>query len=496
MEWIVSLTPEVTADPLEVLGAPPEGASIIELRLDLFPGLDPRAAVAAAKLPVLATLRSTHEGGRGPDDTAQRLQHLEKARDSGAALIDLEFARDLDLAAKLGLSPEQVILSWHDTGGTPANLADTAERMLASSARWVKIVPTATSLRDLIATLELHSRNNGRRRHHRRLITFAMGACGIASRYLAPLLGPPLGYVAWSDEAPAAPGQLTVRRTTAVIGHLEGPPQRLYGVVGADVSSSLSPQLHGAAARELALPYLMLPISVPDPSELAEIFRPEGETCFDRIGLAARGWAVTSPYKRNAAAGATLQAPRVRRAGAANTLILRPGQLVAENTDADGIVGSLTSMGIDPAGRTAVVQGTGGAARGAAVGLHLAGAEVAIRGRSDERAAELARELGVGWIAAGTLVADAAILVNATPLGREPTDSTPFSGDEVASSLAVVDMVYGDRETELVRLARQLEVPVADGRDVLLHQGIAQFAAFAQTVPPRDAMREAIRPED
>jgi shikimate dehydrogenase len=368
--------------------------------------------------------------------------------------------------------------------------------MLGSSARWVKIVPTASSLHDLIVTLGLHRRFNGRHRRHRRLITFAMGSCGLASRYLAPILGPPLGFAAWSEGAAAAPGQLTISRTDAVIGHLLGPPKRLYGVVGADVSSSLSPPLHAAAARALGLPYLMVPISVPDPRELSDIFRPEGETCFDQIGLPARGWAVTTPYKQEAAAAADLQAPRVRRAGAANTLILRPGQLVAENTDADGVVGSLTSLGVDPAGRTAVVCGAGGAARGAAVGLHLAGAEVFLRGRSDEKTAELAAELGVGWTAAGAVVAGEAILVNATPLGREASDSRPFVDEEVASSGAVVDMVYGDQETDLVRRARQLDIPVADGRDVLLHQGIAQFAAFAQTVPPRDAMREAIQPGD
>ena len=39
MDWIVSLTPEVADDPLAALASPPEGASVIELRLDLFPYL-------------------------------------------------------------------------------------------------------------------------------------------------------------------------------------------------------------------------------------------------------------------------------------------------------------------------------------------------------------------------------------------------------------------------------------------------------------------------
>ena len=492
MDWVVSLTPEVSEDPLKAIARPPEGASIVELRADLFPGIDLRAAVRACPLPVLVTLRSSAEGGRGPTDSSERRAVLEAAREAGAALIDLEHERDGHLMRAMGFSPEQVVLSWHSVDGTPTDLVEIAERMLETSARWVKVVPTATSVADLVSVLGLHGRFNDRARQRRRLLTFAMGVPGLASRYLAPLLGPPFSFAAWSEGAEAAPGQLTIVQTEGVISHLNGPPQRLYGIVGSDVSRSLSPPLHAAAYRALGLPYLMLPVSVPDDAELEELFVPQGDTCFDRIGLKAHGWAVTTPYKEQAAAAADLAAPRVRRAGAANTLILGVGKVVAENTDADGIVGSLVSLGIDPVGHRAVVQGTGGAARGAAVGLHLAGADVVVRGRSDERSKDTAERIGVEWCAADAFPADAAILVNATPLGHDPDGACPFSDEEISGAAAVVDMVYADHTTALVARAREAGLVAADGREVLLHQGIAQFAAFMQTVPPKEAMRAAL----
>ena len=217
--------------------------------MDLFPGLDVRAAVAACPLPLLATLRSTTEGGRGPDDASQRRESLRAARDGGAALLDLEHDRDSDLIRTLGLGPEQVVLSWHSPDGTPEDLGRIAGSMLESPARWVKVIPSSTNVADLAAVLGLHRRYNGLPRHKRRLLTFGMGTAGLASRYLAPLLGPPFGYAAWDGSAPAAPGQLSIAQTEAVIGHLDGPPQRLYGVVGADVSRSLSPALHGAGYK-------------------------------------------------------------------------------------------------------------------------------------------------------------------------------------------------------------------------------------------------------
>jgi shikimate 5-dehydrogenase len=408
-------------------------------------------------------------------------------------LLDLEFARDADLGNQLGLVPEQTVMSWHDPSGTPEGIEEMAHRMLQAPARWLKVVPTATSLADLVKVLELHQTFNAGRSHERRLLTFAMGTVGLASRYLAPLLGPPVAFAAWSDCAPAAPGQLSITRTEAVSGHLSGAPQRLYGVVGADVSGSLSPALHGAGYRALALPYLLLPISVPDAGEVADLFGPRGTGPFDAIGLEFFGWAVTTPYKREAAAAADRHAPRVLRAGSANTLIVGEDYVTAENTDADGIVGSLVSLGFDPRGRTAVIQGTGGAARGAAVGLYLAGADVILRGRSDDRSKSVAESIGVSWCGPDETSPDSSILVNASPVGHCLDEPAPFSEQEIAQASAVVDMVYAAHATELVVRANTLDLPVADGRDVLLHQGIAQFAAFTQKVPPKNAMRQALQ---
>jgi shikimate dehydrogenase/3-dehydroquinate dehydratase type I len=492
MQWIVSLTPEVAEDPFVALASPPDGAAVVELRLDLFPDMDVAAAVAACPLPVLATLRSTAEGGRGPDDPLSRAGLLAAARDAGAALVDLEHARDRGLMPGLGLAPEQVVLSWHDPTGTPADLETTVAALHSSPARIVKAVPTATTLAELERVLALHPRFNHRRAHNRRLIAFAMGTVGLASRYLAPLLGPPISFAAWRDDAAAAPGQRSIPRLEAVVGHLPGAPQRIYGVVGADASHSLSPDLHGAAFRAEKLPYLFLPISVPDETELIEVFAPLGDTFFDRVGLPAHGWAVTTPYKFAAAAAAEIVAPRVRRCGAANTLVLRDAVIAADNTDADGAVGSLSALGIDPQGVNAIVQGTGGAARGAAIGLYLAGSEVFLRGRDADRTRDTADELGLGALEAGELPDGPAILVNATPLGSSPDDPSPFSGTDFDPAVGAIDLVYGPRETAFIAAARAAGVPCADGREFLAQQGFAQFAAFTGRLPPKEAMRAAV----
>ena len=487
MEIIVTLTPEAASDPLAAIGRPPEGAALVELRLDLLPEIDVPAAVAACPLPVLATLLSAAEGGRGPDGSAARLPLLAAARDAGAALIDLELDRDLEALRSLGIAPEQTVLSWHDPSGTPRNLDRIAAVMLATPAAFLKLVPTAARLADLAAVLGLYQRPRPERA---RLIAFAMGPIGVPTRLLAPLLGAPIAYCAWSAGAPAAPGQPTASRLRAIAGHLSGPPQRLFGVVRAEATASLSPVMHGAGFAAAGLPYLMVPVGVPDPAELDLLFRPAGETLFDRVGLPVGGWAVSTPYKDRAATAATVAAPRVKRCGSANTLVLRPGAVLADTTDPDGVVGALTAAGVEIAGRTAVVQGTGGAGRAVAVGLDLAGANVRLRGRDDARTCQVADAIGVGWLRSGEAPLPDSLLVNATPLGASQDDPLPFAEREVEGSAAVVDMVYGNHTPPLAAAAGSRYV---DGRAVLACQGFAQFAAFTGQLPPKEAMLAAVR---
>jgi len=487
MQWIASLSPEKGADPLAQLSRPPAGAATVEIRLDLFPGLDPAAAVAASPLPILLTLRSLTEGGRGPNDPDERRQLLRSAFHAGPALLDLELRRDASLIRELGLSPENCILSFHDPAGVPEDLDSIASELLETPAALAKLITFPSSLGELERILDLFRKVNAIKR--RRLIAFGMGAVGLPSRFLSPLLGAPLGFASFTSGAAAAPGQKSVEEMEAVCGHLQGPPRKLFGVVGADVSHSLSPVLHAAAYRELGLPDLFLPFSVPDPADLAELFRPAGETLPDRVGLSAGGWAVTQPYKGIAADAADILAPRVRRCGAANTLILKTEHLIAENTDADGVTASLKAAGIDPAGMSALIQGTGGAARGAAVGLISAGAGVVLRGRDPARAAVIAEEIGVD-AAERDIRAD--ILVNATPLGTRTGDGLPFTEAEIEKASVILDMVYTETETHLVKKAISMGKTVIDGRTMLARQGMAQFAAFTGRIPPKKVMLDAV----
>jgi len=84
------------------------------------------------------------------------------------------------------------------------------------------------------------------------------------------------------------------------------------------------------------------------------------------------------------------------------------------------------------------------------------------------------------------------LVVNATPLGMNPSDSTPIPARLLAPHLMVFDTVYGAQPTPLVRAAREAGARAANGLSMLLHQGALAFETWFGREAPLDVMRAAL----
>lgn len=489
MEIIASFVPVAGVDPVADFARPPVAATMVEIRADLLgAGIPMRRLVEAAPRPVVMTLRSRAEGGLGPDGGEERARFAAEAATSGAAFIDLELERDAGLLGTV-VPRERAIASVH-LPDVPADLDRRVADWLGCGARFVKVVPAAHSLADVLAVVRAAGMERGRRAE-RRAIVFATGDAGRATRLLAPLLGAPVAYAAWGAGRVAAPGQYTADEIAALIGHLAGAPRRLFGVLAGIASHSLSPRMHNAAFASGGMPNLFVPIVVSDEAELANLIRPAGEGPFDGLGLPCGGWAVTMPWKSEAAGLCGVLAPRAKRAAAVNTVLPRPGKVLGDCTDIDGITRALIEAGVKIASCRALVLGGGGAARAAVVALDLAGAEVAMAGRDLARLATVAVRLGVGVVdLAASEEFD--LVVNATPAGADGDVCAMLAALRLPGESVALDLAYGDGPTGLDRLARERGWTYIAGRQVLLWQGVAQFAAMNGLAPPVATMAAAL----
>ncbi len=262
-------------------------------------------------------------------------------------------------------------------------------------------------------------------------------------------------------------------------------PASRLGVLGWPVAHSRSPAMHNAALGEAGLTgwrYQLLPV----PPQLFS------ETVPALPAAGFRGANVTIPHKEAAAGLADEATPRARAIGAANTLLFEDDAIRADNTDAPALISELP---LDPSGIIALVLGAGGSARAAVWALLDAGAgEVRVWNRTPERAQALSAALEATPV---RRPAPANVLVNCTAAGlqgaAESLAQLPLSEDELADYGCVVDLVYADHETALVRAARAHGMPVVDGLALLVAQGALSFEQFTGLEAPREVMRRAAR---
>lgn len=236
----------------------------------------------------------------------------------------------------------------------------------------------------------------------------------------------------------------------------------LVGLLGWPTAHSLSPRMQNAAFGAMGLDWAYVPLPTP-PELLGDAVR----------GLRAAGFAganVTIPYKEVVLDVCDEVDEIAARAGSVNTLVVRDGRVLGSSTD-----GAAVTSQVRADGSTALVLGTGGAAKAVADALEHVGARVVVAGRRDP-----------SWPPSGEGVD---VLVNCTPV-KDVVLVEPRAG------MQVVDLAYlaDGTETALVAAAHAAACEtVVDGLDVLLAQGAASFERWTGVAAPIEQMREALR---
>ncbi len=260
----------------------------------------------------------------------------------------------------------------------------------------------------------------------------------------------------------------------------------LLGLIGDPVSHSLSPVIHNVAIANLGVDAVYVPFAVM-PTRLAAAV-----AGLQAVGVL--GFNVTIPHKQAVMPYLAQISDRARAVGAVNTVYRLPsGAWAGTNTDVAGFCEPL--QGRAWSGATAVILGTGGAARATVVGCQQLGLRVIVVGRSEPALARLAADFGVItclWDAKQTVLAQADLCVNTTPIGMKNADSSPLSLEELAllpTSAWVYDLVYVPRPTRLLREARDRDLVAVDGLRMLVVQGAAALSLWLDRADiPTEAM--------
>ena len=263
------------------------------------------------------------------------------------------------------------------------------------------------------------------------------------------------------------------------------------GLIGYPIDHSLSLVLHVAALHATGLQgaYSLYPI------------RPGGEKQLVQMVARVRtgdltGLNVTIPHKQAIMPFLDVLARPAELIGAVNTIYLKDGQVVGDNTDASGFLADLDRFASSPA--SALVLGAGGAARAVVYALRTRHRGIVLAARKADQAKQLVRrfpaveatEMSVEGLAG--IKTD--LIVNATPVGMAPhlTESPWPLELAFPEDAFVYDLVYNPAETKLVQLARAAGLRATTGLGMLIEQAILAFELWTGCKVQQEVMLQAV----
>lgn len=268
-----------------------------------------------------------------------------------------------------------------------------------------------------------------------------------------------------------------------------------FAVIGHPVAHSLSPKMHEANFRALGIDatYTKFDVLAEDLASFLNERKKEGYC----------GINVTVPHKQTVMQHLDSLDESAAEYGSCNTVkFMQDGSLRGYNTDIIGFVASLSSHGFTLRGKRIGIAGCGGAGGAIALACVKEGAAetlVAARTRESEsrlierirkkcQAANIAR-LDLGDTA---LLRSCDLLVNASPVGLRPDDTSVFPPGSFKRGQFVLDIIP-KRDLPPTAAAAQREGAFAiGGLDFLVAQGAASFEIWTGLKPDIAAMRQAL----
>ena len=243
-----------------------------------------------------------------------------------------------------------------------------------------------------------------------------------------------------------------------------------FGLLGHPLGHSMSPFIHQA---------LFALSGRPQPYALHDVAPEDLKTQVPKL-LAGQGFNITIPYKVEIIPFLTQLSEKAELYQSVNTVEIKDGRYIGHNTDADGFLHGIRSLGVELSQGPVLMLGSGGVANMIATEVVLAGSPLTIAVRKEdvqqaaalkERLLKIKPEAEITTCLLDEPNGSYRLLVNATPVGMYPnTQSCPVTPDIIRQAEAVFDLVYNPFETQLVQTAKSLGLPAGGGLSMLVWQ--------------------------
>ena len=176
------------------------------------------------------------------------------------------------------------------------------------------------------------------------------------------------------------------------------------------------------------------------------------------------GLNVTIPYKELVMPYLDELDATAQLVGAVNVIKVKGNILIGYNSDFYGFATSLDAVRQGKIIKNAIVLGTGGASKAVVAALKDLRVQITMVSRSAKAGA-----LSYDQLKESTLVEEADLIVNSTPLGMYPKiDSAPnLEFEKIQKEAIAFDLVYNPEKTKFLQLAEKSGAKIKNGLEML-----------------------------
>lgn len=216
-----------------------------------------------------------------------------------------------------------------------------------------------------------------------------------------------------------------------------------YGLLGKQIGYAKSPKIHQYMANKLGLDirYDVFDIDESDIPALMKLLRNQ----------TIKGINVTMPYKQTVMKYLDQLTPKASRIKAVNTIYVKNGKLIGDNTDYDGFMGLLLKHQIQVKDKRVYMLGAGGAAKAAYCVLKDLGAHVMVVSRHTSDLDPLFQQV-TSYQKLNPDHVD--IYVQATPIGTYPDIHQSVIDASYVKNHTVIDLIYNPEVTQIMKDAK------------------------------------------
>lgn len=234
-----------------------------------------------------------------------------------------------------------------------------------------------------------------------------------------------------------------------------------YGLIGRPLAHSFSPRFFARFFAQQGIEAYYKAHELQSVHELPELLAQHPKL----IGLN-----VTMPYKEEVLKYCHHLSPEVEDLQAANVLYIHHEsegiRIEAYNSDVLGFRLSLEPMLMGRSVRTAMILGTGGAARAVGYALRQLGIRYQYVSRSPSGAD------CVGYDEASQLLPSVELVINASPVGYDLSQAPTLDYSTIGPQHICYDLIYNPEETRFLSLAKRQGAITKNGQEMLERQAL------------------------